>query len=269
MALGALQLASDALASPAAAPNTLPHRIAPLYGRSVYELLDRIAPAPYVETTLAADALERGDTAMAQHYALTLPPSSVRDELLARIAAARGRSQLALEYEFAAYDATGVENAAQRIAQRNPEAAYRLEVLLQRRLNERATQPGAVAQAHWQAGLFANRTAWRQTPGSPVQKRWLSVALSEFDSAANMAPLSERYAIADANQADLLEQRVRAQELFAHTAAIDPGSADALAGLGIVALENGDRRAAQAYLAQAKARDAQSLMVAALARRLR
>lgn len=264
-----MQLASDSLEAHAAAANTIPRRIAPSYGRHVYELLDRLAPAPYVETTLAGDALGRGDSAQAERYALKLPPSTVRDALLARIAAAQGRSQLALEYDVAAYDAPAIDAAAQRIAQRDPAAAYRLEALLERRLDQRATHPDAVAQTHWQMGLLANRTAWRQVPGSPAQRRWLFVALREFDAAAELAPLSERYAIADANQADLLEQRDRAQRLFAHAAAIDPSSADALAGLGVVAFENGDRNSAMTYLAQARARNARSLMVAALARRLR
>lgn len=265
----ALQIASDGLEARAAAPYTLPHRIASSYGRGVYELLDRLAPAPYVEATLADDALLRGDAEQAQRYALKLPPSTVRDALLARIAAAQGRAQLALEYDVAAYDAAAVEAAAQHLASHDPAGAYRLEAILERRLNGRATHPDAVAQAHWQMGLLANRAAWRQVPGSRTQRLWLFVALSEFDAAAQLAPLSERYAIADANQADLLGQRDRAQRLFARAAAMDPGSADALAGLGVVALENGNREAAMTYLAQAKARDPQSLMVAALARRLR
>jgi tetratricopeptide (TPR) repeat protein len=267
--LGGLQFASDGLAARAAAPYTLPHRIAPSYGRRVYELLDRAAPAPYVETTLADDALQRGEAEQAQRYALKLPPSTVRDALLARIAAARGHAQLALEYDVAAYDAAAVEATAMRLAPHDPAAAYRLEAVLERRLSGRATHPDAVAEARWQMGLLANRTAWRAVPGSPMQRHWLLLALTEFDAAAQFAPLSERYAIADANQADLLEQRDRAQRLFARAAAIDPGSADALAGLGVVALENGDRDAAKAYLAQARAREPRSLMVAALARRLR
>lgn len=267
--MGALQLASDGLEASAAAPQTLPHRVAPSFGRHVYALLDRVAPAPYVETTLAADALDRGDLARAQRYALELPASTVRDALLARIAAAQGRMQLVLEYDVAAYDAAAVEATAQRLVRNDPAAAYRLEALLLRRLEQRATHPDAVAQAYWKMGLFANQTAFREVPGSPLQRHWLSVALSDFDTAAQLAPLSERYAIADANQADLLEQRARAQRLFGRAAAIDPASADAIAGLGVIALEDGDRRAAIAYLAEAKARDPQSLMVGALARRLR
>ncbi len=171
--MGALQLASEALEARAAAPHTLPHRLSRSYGRQVYAFLDRLAPAPYVETTLARDALQRDEVTRAQRYALKLPPSTVRDAVLARIERARGRPQLALEYDIAAYDATAVESAAERIAKNDPASAYRLEALFERRLNARATHPDAVAQADWQMGLFANETAWRQIPGSPAQRQWL------------------------------------------------------------------------------------------------
>lgn len=267
--MGCVQLASDALDAGAAAAGTVPRRIPPSYGRRVYEILNEFAPAPFVETSLATDALTGGDTAAAQRYALALPQSTIRDALLARVAAAAGNAQLALEYDVAAYDVPEVEAAAERLALRDPAAAYRLESLFERRLRLRATHPDAVAQSRWQMGLFANRTAWRQISGSPVQRRWLEVALGDFDAAAQLAPLSERYTIADANQADLLGKRDRARQLFDAAARIDPTSADALAGLGVIALENGDRSAAENYLTQAIARDPHSLMVAALARRLR
>ena len=61
------------------------------FGDAVYGVLDRLAPAPYVESTLAQRALERGDVRSAQRYALRLPASPSRDELLARIAGARGQ----------------------------------------------------------------------------------------------------------------------------------------------------------------------------------
>ncbi len=56
-----------------------------------------------------------------------------------------------------------------------------------------------------------------------------------------LSPLSEQYVLAAANQADLLEDRRRAAELFRHAADIDPTSADAVAGLGVVAFHQGDR----------------------------
>ena len=155
--------------------------------------------------------------------------------------AQRSRAQLAFEYALAAFDADAVAAEAQRRAVDDPHAAYELEALLARRLSARTTHPDALAQTYWQMGLFANETAWRKVPGSAQQRAWLRRALADFEAAARLAPLSERYVIADANQADLLGDRASAARLFRQAAAIDPTSADAVAGLGVIAFENGDR----------------------------
>ena len=269
IALAAIQLASDALNSGAAAPATLPRRIPPKFGLAVYRLLDRIAPAAYVEATLAQQALEHGDADGAERYAVRLPASPVRDELLARVAGLRGQSTLAAEYLLAAPDPVAFNTATQRRAVQDPAAGYALERLLRDRLARSGTHPDAVAEASWQMGLLANREAWRQIPGSPAQHGWLQRADDDFGTAARLAPLSERYVVAAANQADLLNDRVRAQRLFAHAGEIDPGSADAVAGLGVVAWQNGDRRGAAEYLRRARAIDPDALMVRALERDLR
>jgi hypothetical protein len=269
VAFGAMQLASDALDSAAAAPGTLPKRVPAGYGVAVYRALDRIAPAPYVESSLAEEALSRGDARAAEQYALRLPASPARDELLARVALIRGQTPLALEYFLAAPDPDAVEAAADSLAARDPAAGYALERLLQVRLARSGTHPDAVAQAYWRMGRFANREAWRQVPGSAAQRAWLRQGLDAFEAAVGLAPLSERYVVSAANQADLLGKRRRAAELFAQGADIDPASADAIAGLGVVAWEDGDLYAALRYLIRARKLDSNSPMVRALERDLR
>lgn len=269
LSFGAIQAASDSLYSSAAAPGTIPTRISQRYGLAVYHLLDRIAPAAYVESTLAQRALSSGDLDAAQRYAMRLPASPVRDEILAQVARARGQSMLALEYFVAAPDVEAVTAAAQARAARNPAQAYELELALVNRLTLLQTHPDALAEALWQLGLLANRIAWIQTPGRAKQQMWLHRALQHFDVAVALSPLSQRYVIAAANQADLLGDRTQAAELFQRATEIDPNSADAIAGLGVVAFERGDRFAAALYLKRARAIDANALMVRALERDLR
>ncbi|MBV8530664.1 MAG: hypothetical protein JO104_05050 [Candidatus Eremiobacteraeota bacterium] len=267
--LGTVQFASDALDSKAAAPGALPSRIPAAFGLSVYRALDRVAAAPYVEVELAVAALSHGDAAAAERYATRLPASPVKDELLARVAAARGEQTLAREYFLAAPDPAAVAASAEQLATNDPAAGYALEGLLRVRLMRTGTHPDAVAQAEWAMGRFANRQAWREVSGSARQREWLRRGLRDFEAAVRLAPLSARYLIADANQADLLGERDRARELFAQAAQADPSSADAIAGLGVIAWKTGDRDVAAAYLTRARRLDAQSLMVRALERDLR
>lgn len=269
LAFGAIQLASGALTSDAAAPGTLPTRVPQHFGVAVYRVLDRVAPAPYVEASLAQAALARDDADAAEHYAVRLPASPTRDELLAQVAMTRGQVALAREYFLAAPDPVAVESAAEGLAANDPAAGYDLERLLQIRLARSGTHPDAVAETDWRLGLLANREAWRQVPGSVRQRAWLERGLRAFDAAVSLAPLSERYVISAANQADLLGERRRAAALFARGVAINPASADAIAGQGVVAWESGDANAAAAYLARARALDPTALMVRALERDLR
>lgn len=264
-----VQLASDALESNAAAPDTMPRHIPVRFGLAVYRTLDRLAAAPYVEATLAQEALAVGDAAAAERYALRLPASPARNELLARVATMHGRTQLALEYFLVAPDPNAVTSSAAALAVRNPAAAYALEHLLKVYLSRNATHPDAVAEIDWEMGRFANRQAWRQVPGSALQRAWLQRAQRDFDAAVGLAPLSERYVVEAANQANVLGEHDRARKLFADAADVDPASADAIAGLGVVAWENGDRNAAARYLMRARSLDPSALMVRALENDLR
>jgi tetratricopeptide (TPR) repeat protein len=263
-----VQAASDAFAASAAAPYS-PARLVPLrFAVATYSLLDRIAPAPYVSATLAAYALDRGDSLAAHRYAVALPASPVRDDLLGRAAAADGDQALAFEYFLAAPDVDAVERYVERVASHDPATAYALERTLAQRLASTATHPDAVAEAQWHMGLLANRRAWREIPASPAQGEWLRRAMAAFARAVDAAPLSDRYAIAAANQAMLLGEVDRAGALFAQAARSNPGSADAIAGLGVVAYERGDVRTAAEQLRSARRFDPKALMVRALARYL-
>ncbi|MBV9233848.1 MAG: hypothetical protein JO030_07385 [Candidatus Eremiobacteraeota bacterium] len=268
-ALALLQIASDGLYGDRAATRSVVAGMPSAFGRRVYLFLDRVAPAPYVEATLARDALRNGDGDGASRYAVRLPASPVRDDLLARVALAQHRPQLAFEYFLAAPDVAAVQAIVDRRAQYDPLSAYLLEALLQRRVERLRAHPDALAEISWRLGLLANQTAWREVPGSALQSRWLKIGLRHFMQAADIAPLSERYAIAAANQADLCGDELSAGALFHRASSLDPSSADAIAGLGVVAFRRGDRGAAATYLQRADALDPNAAMVRALKRDLR
>lgn len=266
----AIQLASYAFDAPAAAvAGTLPARIPMAFGLSVYRWLDRIAPAPYVESTLAAYWLERGDPAQAQRYAIRLPASATRDELLARAAQAQGDSALAYEYFLAAPDVDAVQDAIDARAMRDPAAAYALERVLAVRLAMLTTHPDAVAQSYWQMGRLANLEGARLGTHGGAAARWFHQGMDDLQAAADLAPLSDKYGIAAANQAMLLGDVARSQRLFEKVVEADPGSADGLAGLGVVAYRRGDLSAARTYLTRARRLDPNAGMVRALANDLR
>jgi hypothetical protein len=267
-ALGIVQAASDSFNAGVAVPGTVPARVPIGFGLAVYSALDHAAPAPFVLSTLCAYALERGDTRLALRYAVALPASPDRDELLARIAAADHDANLAFEYELAAPDVRAAQRAIEAQAQRDPGAAYALEGLLALRLTLLRTHPDDVAEANFRMGELANRQAWREVPASKRQGYWLDRAMRDFSAAANLAPLSEKYLIAAANQAMLLGDLTNAQKLFAQAEAGDPDSANAIAGLGVVAYQRGDVAAARSYLARSSAIDSSALMVRALERYL-
>ena len=241
----------------------------PSFGLAVYRALDRVAPAAYVVSTLAAYDLSTGETAGALREAIRLPASPTRDELLARIARAQGNEALALEYFLAAPDVNAVDAAAQALAVGSPAAGYALETLLERRLSLLTTHPDDVAETYFRLGQLANRQAWREIPDSKSQGAWLYRGMRDFRAAVDLAPLSDKYLIVAANQAMLLGDLDGAQRYFARAIDANPGSADAVAGSGVIAYQRGDIAAAEKNLRRARALDPNSLMVHSLERFLK
>jgi hypothetical protein len=219
VALGAVQLASDAFCAPAAAAFSLP-RVAPRAAAlRVYAFLDRVAPAGYVEATLAQDALAHGRTTQALHYALRLAPSPVRNELLGRIALRHGDEVLAREYFFAAPDIGALQRDVAEIARRDPVAAYVFEREIRDRLASLQTHPDAVAESNWIMGTLAFASARRE----PATRRtWFERALGDDVAAANLSPLSEKYALAAAAAALQLGDHAAARAWYRAVRRIDP-----------------------------------------------
>jgi tetratricopeptide (TPR) repeat protein len=265
LGLGLIQIASDGLSSSIASPGSLPSHVSGGFGLRVYEWLDRIAPAPYVESNLARSALARGDAAAAEHYAVRLPASPTRNELLAQVARAQGLPALAFEYFFAAPDVDEVQREIFARSSTDPRNAYDDEVRFRDRLIVLTTHPDAVADAYWLGGKIAVRVVWTQRYPHDY---WQQRALVDFLTAVKLAPLNMKYVLAAANQALVMQDISDARRLYRHGVEIDPANADALAGLGIVSLRGGDRADAQRYAARAYAIDASSGLVRELEREL-
>ena len=264
---GTIQVASDALYAGVAQPGSVPTRVPLSIGLRIYRTLAHIAPAPFVEASLARYELGTGDLASAQRYAIHLPASPVRNDLLARIALARGMHRLAFEYFFAAPDISAVQREIARLAVRNPSLAYADEVRFKNRLVSLTTHPDAVADAYWRMGELATSQAYLLPPAS--RRGLLLRGLRDYDTALALAPLNMKYVLASANQSLSLGDNAGAARTFRHGIRIDPASADAIAGLGIVALREGHRALAWTYVRRARAIDPKASELLGLERMLR
>lgn len=247
VALAFVQLGSDALYG-----TRIPHG----FGLAVYHVLDRIAPASYVEDTLANEALDRGDANDAQHYAVRMPASPRRDDLLARIALARGQTILAREYFFVADDIDAEQQRVTELAQRSVPQAIAFERQVRERLISLRTHPDAVAESYWIGGNLH------------VQAGDRAAALRDYLQAQALAPLDAKYILGVANDAFEMGDLTTAQAAYAHGAQVVPGSGDMPAGLGLVALRRGDRAAAIADLQRARSVQPDAPLAAALERAL-
>ncbi len=246
VALGAVQLASDAIFAGAGSPYALPAHVAPNLGAAIYRGVARVAPAPYVDDMLARAALAAHNLGAARRYAARLPESANRNELLGRIALARGDHGKAQAYFLRAGDVFAIEGEVERLARRNPGAGYALEEQLKLRLERSGTHPDAVAEAYWRLGVLAAR-----------QNR-LRVALENYRQAVALSPISGKYLIAAGFQAYDINALLEARGFFARAIGVDPANADAYAGAGMVALALGDRASAAAYAARSRALDPNS-----------
>ncbi len=161
VAFCAVQLASDAFCASAAAPGTLPTRVPIVVALQIYRVLDRVAPAPYVEATLAEYDAAHANRTGALRHALRLPPTPIRNELLGRIALARGDRVLAMEYFFVAPDIAALQQYVLGLARSDPTRAYDVERRVRGRLRSLQTHPDAVAEACWRMGILAEAASER------------------------------------------------------------------------------------------------------------
>ena len=227
------------------------------FGMHVYQAIDAVAPAAYVNDTLAGAAMQQGDAPAAQAYARRMPAGPRRDDLLAQAAAAQGQTVLAREYYFAADDVAAMQREIAQLARTDLPAALQLEERLRERLLLLGAHPDAVADSYF---ISANYEVW--------QHRYLA-AYALDERALALTPLNMAYLLSAANDAYLGGDLADARRLFERGIAIDPGSGNSYVGLGWIALREGHRDIAQTYLLQARAIDPHAEMLPALEAALR
>ena len=253
-----VQLGSDAMFARAAAPVSIAAHLPAGLGTRVYEMLERVAPLPFVEEMLTADALQRGDLATASVHAARMPAGTLRNEYQARIALARGRHDEAIRRFLEAGDDAALQaDVLQLIQTGRAREAYALEDRVRRRLVASKTRPNAVADSWWRLGRIAVRM-------NDVQE-----ADRDYARARALAPLNTKYLIESGMLALQRRHADAARASFARAAEIDPGSADAVAGMGLAALDAGDRAEAEHLAARALRMSARASLAVRLQRRLR
>jgi O-antigen ligase/tetratricopeptide (TPR) repeat protein len=253
-----VQLGSDALFARAAAPSSLAAHLPPSAGTRVYETLERAAPLPFVEAMLTGDALERGDLDAASAHAARMAPGTLRNEDQARIALARGRHDEAVRRFLEAGDDAALQaDVVTLMRTGRAREAYALEDRVRRRLVASKTRPNAVADSWWRLGRLA------------VRMHDVPEAERDYAHARALAPLNTKYLIESGMLALQRRHADPARALFARAAEVDPGSADAVAGMGLAALDAGDRGDAERLAARALRMNARAPLELRLQRRLR
>lgn len=252
-----VQVGSDAAFARIASPHSFAAHLPPDLGARVYGAIERVAPLPFVEATLGDDALRRGDLDGAAQHSGRMPPGTLRDELNARIALTRGRTDDAVRLFLDAGDDDALQAAVARLAASGRERdAYALEETVLRRLAASRTRPNAVADSWWRLG----RLAVRLHAGAEAEQ--------DYARASALAPFNTKYLI-DAGTLALQERRAdAARTAFARANEIDPGSADAVAGLGLAALERGDDADAKRLAARAAGLNPRAALTVRLQHRL-
>ncbi|HYW53495.1 MAG TPA: O-antigen ligase family protein, partial [Dongiaceae bacterium] len=258
LACAFVQVGSDVLLARAAAPLSLAAHLPPGLGTRVYETLERVSPLPFVEAMLTADALQRGDLPAASAHAARMAPGTLRNEDQARIALARGRHDEAVRRFLEAGDDAALQADVVKLTRTGrAREAYALEDRLRRRLVASKTRPNAVADSWWRLGRLAARM------------HDLPEAERDYARARALAPLNTKYLIESGTLALQRRHDDAARALFARAAEVDPGSADALAGMGLAALDAGDRAEAERLAGRALRINARAPLALRLQLRLR
>ncbi|GAC1299322.1 MAG: hypothetical protein NVSMB19_03210 [Vulcanimicrobiaceae bacterium] len=262
---GVATVALRATAQPGAWVTIVPRPLA-----HAIDVLDPAVPLPpALRLVFARAALGAHDPSRAAAETARLGPSRDRYALEARIAEARHDSAGAVAAYLAAGDLAGLEAQVDDLAARGEFAeALALQHETIARLRADRTQPDALAEASFRLGRLEERQAYAFAVGRPERRLHERRALSAYAFAVKLAPLSQQYLLAYGNQQLNVAELPAAVRTFERARDADPTSADPWVGLGDAAARRGDRVAARAFLARARAIAPASEAVLRLAREL-
>ena len=249
----------------AAAPVRFPSRVPLGFGLAVYRALDRVAPAPYVETTLAAEALAQATSTRRTLRATAAGVARSRRSARARRAGAR-RTALALEYFLAAPESRGAVGSGRAGGARSGRR-LRLERCFKSawRADDPSRRGGRSVLAT--SGDSQIDAPGARVPASTAQRAWLRASAGDFEAAVHSRRSPSDTPLSEANQADVLGDDARAARLFAQRRRRSIRQAPTRSPVSAwLHWRNGDARTAASLPgARARARS-ESLMVRALER---
>jgi hypothetical protein len=267
--LGAIQIVSS-IALRASAQRGSWVELVPASARAA---VDRLLPGPPLPPALglvlARNALAAGDLTLAERDIARLGPSRDRSALAGRLAEARGDTAGAAADYLAAGDLAGLERrSAELESAGHVAAALELQRAAIARLQGDRTQVDALADAYFALGRLEERIAEGLAPGSPPRRARELDSRDAYAAALALAPLDGNYLLGYANQLVNVGELEAAKRAFLRERDADPASAEPFAGLGDVALRQGNVARARLYLARARSLDASSAAVERLARKL-
>jgi hypothetical protein len=269
LCLGALQCVSATALRAVAAPASLAHAMPAPIVRAVAALPPSVLEPQELRRVLGCAALARGDLASAASFADSLHAGPDRDVLEAQIADRRGDRRAAIAAYLAAGDATAVQTQIDALAASGRlDAASDLEAGLLARLAARGAQNDTIAEAYYHLGLLEQAHAYRYPAASAERARRQAQSRDAYATAARLAPLEERYALALANQELNVGDLAAARTLFLRVRDLDPASPDPYTGLADAAIRAHDPQSARSALDAAERLAPGSPAIAAMRMRL-
>jgi tetratricopeptide (TPR) repeat protein len=269
IALGAIQVVSSIALRGSAQPGSWVQLVPAAVSDRVDGLLPGPPLPPALGLVLARNAVAAGELNLAERDIARLGPSRDRSALLGRVAEARGDAVGAVADYLAAGDVTGLERRVDELAGSGQiPAALELQRAAIAKLQGDHTQADALADAYFALGRLEETAAYAIPVGAPARHARELDSRDAYAGAVALAPLNENYLLGYANQLLNVSELEAAKRAFGRARDVDPASAEPFAGLGEIALREGNPSRARAYLVRAQALDPASDAAGRLAREL-